>query len=178
MKAGDTLSTIGSRLGVDAATIASAYRLRPTAKLSPGQMLRIDNRHIVPCWAGASILINVPQRMLFAFEDASVRAFPLALGPRHVADAGRAASRSLTKEIDPDLDVPVSIQNEMRMQTGRSPLVKVPPGPRNPLGDRWVGLSVPGIGIHGTSAGKHLSPSDPRVHSSSTRTISASSSTC
>jgi lipoprotein-anchoring transpeptidase ErfK/SrfK len=27
----------------------------------------------------------------------------------------------------------------------------IPPGPRNPLGTRWMGLNVPEIGIHGTS---------------------------
>ena len=27
----------------------------------------------------------------------------------------------------------------------------VPPGPNNPLGTRWMGLSAPGVGIHGTS---------------------------
>jgi L,D-transpeptidase ErfK/SrfK len=30
---------------------------------------------------------------------------------------------------------------------GASP---VPPGPGNPLGTRWMGLSSPGVGIHGT----------------------------
>ena len=30
---------------------------------------------------------------------------------------------------------------------GMSP---IPPGPGNPLGTRWMGLSVPGVGIHGT----------------------------
>jgi lipoprotein-anchoring transpeptidase ErfK/SrfK len=29
-------------------------------------------------------------------------------------------------------------------------LAPVPPGPGNPLGTRWMGLSVPGVGIHGT----------------------------
>jgi lipoprotein-anchoring transpeptidase ErfK/SrfK len=29
-------------------------------------------------------------------------------------------------------------------------LQPVPPGPNNPLGTRWMGLSVPGVGIHGT----------------------------
>jgi lipoprotein-anchoring transpeptidase ErfK/SrfK len=31
---------------------------------------------------------------------------------------------------------------------GESP---VPPGPSNPLGTRWMGLSAPGVGIHGTN---------------------------
>jgi lipoprotein-anchoring transpeptidase ErfK/SrfK len=29
-------------------------------------------------------------------------------------------------------------------------LLPVPPGPNNPLGTRWMGLSAPGVGIHGT----------------------------
>ena len=28
----------------------------------------------------------------------------------------------------------------------------VPPGPRNPVGTRWLGLSIKGYGIHGTNA--------------------------
>jgi L,D-transpeptidase ErfK/SrfK len=28
----------------------------------------------------------------------------------------------------------------------------VPPGPSNPLGTRWMGISSPGVGIHGTDA--------------------------
>ena len=30
----------------------------------------------------------------------------------------------------------------------------VPPGPGNPLGTRWMGLSAPGVGIHGTPRGR------------------------
>jgi lipoprotein-anchoring transpeptidase ErfK/SrfK len=30
-------------------------------------------------------------------------------------------------------------------------LKPVPPGPSNPLGTRWMGLSAPGVGIHGTN---------------------------
>jgi L,D-transpeptidase ErfK/SrfK len=26
----------------------------------------------------------------------------------------------------------------------------IPPGPGNPLGTRWLGISKPGVGIHGT----------------------------
>jgi len=32
----------------------------------------------------------------------------------------------------------------------------VPPGPGNPLGTRWIGLSIPSIGIHGTYATSSL----------------------
>jgi L,D-transpeptidase ErfK/SrfK len=35
---------------------------------------------------------------------------------------------------------------------GKVVKTKVPPGPDNPLGRYWLGLSIPGIGIHGTIA--------------------------
>jgi lipoprotein-anchoring transpeptidase ErfK/SrfK len=34
-----------------------------------------------------------------------------------------------------------------RWARGQKP---IPPGPNNPLGTRWMGLSAPGVGIHGT----------------------------
>jgi len=44
----------------------------------------------------------------------------------------------------------------------------IPPGPGNPLGTRWMGLSVPGVGIHGTpedgSIGYSLSHGCIRMH--------------
>jgi L,D-transpeptidase ErfK/SrfK len=46
--------------------------------------------------------------------------------------------------------VPVSIQDEMK-RSGRPPTRCVPPGPDNPLGKYWIGLSLPNIGIHGTN---------------------------
>jgi lipoprotein-anchoring transpeptidase ErfK/SrfK len=48
---------------------------------------------------------------------------------------------------------------------GQSP---VPPGPDNPLGTRWMGLSAPGVGIHGTpsdgSIGYSVSHGCIRMH--------------
>lgn len=47
-------------------------------------------------------------------------------------------------------------------------LQPVPPGPGNPLGTRWMGLSAPGVGIHGTDAdtsiGYSLSHGCIRMH--------------
>jgi lipoprotein-anchoring transpeptidase ErfK/SrfK len=44
----------------------------------------------------------------------------------------------------------------------------VPPGPDNPLGTRWMGLSAPGVGIHGTpsdsSIGYSVSHGCIRMH--------------
>jgi lipoprotein-anchoring transpeptidase ErfK/SrfK len=47
-------------------------------------------------------------------------------------------------------------------------LKPVPPGPSNPLGTRWMGISAPGVGIHGTysdsSIGYSLSHGCIRMH--------------
>jgi lipoprotein-anchoring transpeptidase ErfK/SrfK len=47
-------------------------------------------------------------------------------------------------------------------------LKPVPPGPGNPLGTRWMGLTAPGVGIHGTDAdtsiGYSLSHGCIRMH--------------
>jgi lipoprotein-anchoring transpeptidase ErfK/SrfK len=44
----------------------------------------------------------------------------------------------------------------------------IPPGPNNPLGTRWLGLSAPGVGIHGTpsdgSIGYSVSHGCIRMH--------------
>jgi lipoprotein-anchoring transpeptidase ErfK/SrfK len=49
--------------------------------------------------------------------------------------------------------------------TGQKP---IPPGPDNPLGTRWMGLSAPGVGIHGTpsdgSIGYSVSHGCIRMH--------------
>ncbi len=149
--AGETLESIGARLGVDVGTIASTNDLPRSRRLTAGQVLHIDNRHIVPSVPGISIVINIPQRMLFVLDGGMpVQGFPVGLG-RPTWPTPTGPFSILTKEIDPTWDVPVSIQREME-RAGREPLMQVPPGPDNPLGDRWFGLSLPGVGIHGTNA--------------------------
>ena len=35
---------------------------------------------------------------------------------------------------------------------GKAVITEIPPGPENSLGKHWLGLSLPGYGIHGTTA--------------------------
>jgi len=149
--AGDTLLAIGARYGVQAAVLARDNGLGSNSRLKPGQALRIDNRHIVPKQLEDGILINLPQRMLFLLQGGSpIVYYPVGLGrPDWPTPTGEFTI--LVKEEDPVWDVPISIQEEMRRE-GKVVKTKVPPGPDNPLGRYWLGLSIPGIGIHGTIA--------------------------
>ena len=147
---GDSLVSLGARAGVDWVSLAAENGLRPGAALAPGQALTIDARHIVPEAMGDGILLNVPQRMLFVIDRATVlAAFPIAVG-RADWQTPLGTFEIETKEVDPTWDVPVSIQHEMASR-GSPVLMKVHPGPDNPLGDRWMGLKGAGIGLHGTN---------------------------
>lgn len=151
VKRGDSLSSVSARLGIPRSTLARANGLRADAWLRLGQKLLADNRHVVPALREDGILINVPQRVLFYFETGTLVAwYPVALGaPDWQTPLG--TSHVATKEIDPVWDVPVSIQEEMR-RNGQKVRKQVAPGPANPLGKFWMGLTPGSCGIHATNA--------------------------
>jgi L,D-transpeptidase ErfK/SrfK len=147
----DTLARVGTRHGVEPTVLAADNGLRADSRLKPGQQLVIDDRHIVPERMAEGILINLPQRMLFLFRDGVVvRSYPVAVG-RRTWPTPTGTFEVATLKRHKTWIVPRSIQNEMR-RDGKPVLESVPPGPDNPLGDYWIGLSLAGYGIHATNA--------------------------
>ena len=149
---GDTLRSIGARFGIDSATLVRENGLPANARLASGQVVRIDNRHIVPAALDSvELIVNVPQRMLFhrSEEDVTV-GYPVAVGrPSWPTPSGAFVVDVLERH--PTWNVPASILEESRRRGRIQPAV-VPPGPDNPLGEFWIGLSRSGLGIHGTNA--------------------------
>jgi len=148
--AGDTLGLVAARFGLETAVLARDNGLAPNARLKPGDTLEIDNRHVVPAGYDDGIVINLPQRRLFLFRGGSLKhSYPVAVGSGGWrTPLGQFNIREM--EIDPSWEVPKSIQAEMAGQ-GKRVLTRVAPGPNNPLGSRWIGLT-PSVGIHGTNA--------------------------
>lgn len=148
---GDTLTRIGARFGVGQRVLARTNDIKYGAMLHPGQLLQVDNRHIVPERLEDGILINLPQRMLYFFRSGKLEIhYPVGLGrPSWPTPTGHF--RVVDHQENKPWQVPQSIQEEMRRE-GKIVLTKVSPGPDNPLGKHWLGLSIPGIGIHGTIA--------------------------
>ena len=148
---GDSLTAIGARFGVGINILAAANNLPPNARLKVAQELNIDNRHVVPRAIDDGIVINIPQRMLYLFREGhALHAYPVALGKQDWPTPS-GSFRIAVKEENPVWDVPKSIQEEMRRE-GKDVKTCVPPGPDNPLGQHWLGLSISGYGIHGTIA--------------------------
>ena len=151
--AGDTWRAISARVGVDASTLARDNGRRLDRALKVGDVLTIDNRHIVPDAAtkAAPLAVNVPQRMLFFLDgNGAVVAFPVAVGKRDWPTPLKPF-RIVSRERDPSWEVPQSIRDEALRARKTLPAV-VPPGPDNPLGKYWLGLSIGDVGIHGTNA--------------------------
>jgi len=148
---GDSLASIGARYGVSVQLVVRQNALDPRKPLRPGQVLQVTARHVVPPPLDDGIVINLPQRMLFLFRGGRLAsAYPVAVGRASwPTPTGEFTVR--TRETDKTWIVPVSIQEEMRRE-GKPVLTRVPPGPENPLGRHWIGLSLPAIGIHGTIA--------------------------
>ncbi len=148
---GDSLTSIGARFGVGIDALAASNRMSVNSILREGRSLSIDNRHIVPDILSDGFLINIPQRMLFFFKPGQpARAYPVALG-RSDWRTPTGAFTVVIKEENPVWNVPESIQEEMRRE-GQVVQERVPACPENPLGKHWLGLSIRGLGIHGTIA--------------------------
>jgi L,D-transpeptidase ErfK/SrfK len=148
---GETLAAIAARYGVDIRGLAATNKLADPNRIETGAVLHIDNRHLAVLPAGRSLSINIAQRMLYLARDGEIAAaYPIAVGRREWPTP-TGPFTILTKEIDPTWDVPVSIREEARAR-GQPVVARVPPSAANPLGARWIGLSIPSLGIHGTNA--------------------------
>jgi lipoprotein-anchoring transpeptidase ErfK/SrfK len=108
----------------------------------------VHAKRVAPAVTAASlgpvILINRAANRLWLFRPNNQvwRVFPVATGQAiYPTPAGRFDI--VVKQVNPWWYPPT----QDAWAQGLSP---VPPGPNNPLGTRWMGLSAPGVGIHGT----------------------------
>jgi len=96
---------------------------------------------------GPAILINRSINRLFLYKNtgrslASWRTFSVATG-QAIYPTPAGTFHIVVKWVNPWWYPPT----QDAWARGLKP---VPPGPDNPLGTRWMGLSAPGVGIHGT----------------------------
>jgi L,D-transpeptidase catalytic domain len=91
---------------------------------------------------GPVIVIRRGSRGLYLYRGSDFRRyFPVAVGmPQYPTPLGRFSIVTMQRN-------PWWYPPDASWAAGASP---IPPGPGNPLGTRWMGLSVGGVGIHGT----------------------------
>jgi L,D-transpeptidase ErfK/SrfK len=175
VRGGDTVLAIAGRYGADWQQVARTNGLSHPDRITPGRRLTVETRRIVPAVRERGVVINLPEAMLYYFERGRL-VFQAGVG---LGKPGRwrtptGAFTIISKERHPTWEVPVSIQREMEAE-GRVVLTRVPPGPENPLGEYWLGLSIPGYGIHGTiapsSIGQFRSHGCIRLHPDDIRSL-------
>jgi lipoprotein-anchoring transpeptidase ErfK/SrfK len=82
------------------------------------------------------IVVSIPDRKLVLFDgDRAVKTYDVAVG----------------KSSTPTPEGKFAIINRVPHPAWFGPAGVVAPGKNNPLGSRWMGLSVKGYGIHGTN---------------------------
>jgi lipoprotein-anchoring transpeptidase ErfK/SrfK len=87
------------------------------------------------------ILVSIPDRKLALLEDGRViKVYPVAVGAK----------------VSPSPTGRFAVVNRVVKPTYFHAGTVIEPGPRNPLGTRWIGLSQKGYGIHGTNAPRSI----------------------
>jgi lipoprotein-anchoring transpeptidase ErfK/SrfK len=104
--------------------------------------LKKISRHVTEANVGPVIVIRRGSNHLYLYNGVRfVRRFPVATGQSiYPTPLGRFQIVVMWKN-------PWWYPPDSPWAAGEQP---VPPGPGNPLGTRWMGLSAPGVGIHGT----------------------------
>jgi lipoprotein-anchoring transpeptidase ErfK/SrfK len=124
-------------------------RGRGSRDLAAGDTLIVTNLGDAGAPAGArSVRVDKSDRMLFVLGDADkiVAAFPISIGgPRDPLPVGRL---KITNEVEN----PSFTYDPALLKSAKPGDVKteIRPGPNNPVGNMWLGLSKPHWGIHGT----------------------------
>ena len=146
VEGGETLLDIAyrDRLGYQAVA-----RLNPGVDVwvpEAGTILDLPTRFVLPHAEEEGIVVNVPEMRLYHFTGKeSPRVYAIAVGD--AADPTLLGDyRVGNKRVDPVWNVPKSILEEKPDLPPR-----VPPGPDNPLGRRWMTIGASSYGIHGTN---------------------------
>lgn len=150
VQAGETLMDIAlrERLGYD--LIANSNRRIDPWNPSEGEIVLLPFKSILPAGAKPGININLAELRLFHImqqpnELWTVNTYALGVG-RDGRETPEGEFQIVIKKEQPDWRVP----DGLRESDPSLPRI-VPPGPENPLGAHWMGISAPGYGIHGTN---------------------------
>ncbi len=154
---GDTIRIIAAKLGISRYKLASMNNLDTKQMLKEGQLLRYNNRRIIPEHRlKDGIVINIPDRMLYLFKQGNMT-FSTAVALGTPTKTGQflwqtpiGRFKIVNKAKNPTWTVPPSIQEEMRLE-GKNVITSIPPGKDNPLGKYAIKTSLPGILIHSTT---------------------------
>jgi lipoprotein-anchoring transpeptidase ErfK/SrfK len=138
-----TKERLGRRLDAHVLTVKVVAALETNSRLPVRVHTHVVRPAVTSTSFGPVIVINRSANRLTLYDGMRfVRSFPVATG-QAIYPTPKGMFHIIVKWKDPWWYPPT----QDAWARGLKP---VPPGPGNPLGTRWMGLSVPGVGIHGT----------------------------
>ena len=109
-----------------------------------GKRLLIPVRWVLPSTKHEEVVVNIPEMRLYRFfkKYKMVKTYPVGIGMQGF-ETPITEGRVNDLEVNPVWTSPPSFWNDYGKKV-------VQPGPDNPLGKYWIGLSAKHLGIHGT----------------------------
>jgi L,D-transpeptidase ErfK/SrfK len=146
----ETLMEVARREGFGYEVLANSNRQVDPWDSRNGTEIILPGKVILPYGAQKGLTINLAELRLFHIMERKGGGYQVNIYPLGIGRAGRETPEGLfrivTKKEQPQWRVPKGL----RKQDPGLPRI-MSPGPLNPLGDYWLGLSEQGYGIHGTN---------------------------
>jgi len=120
-----------------------------------GTEVVLPTRFVLPPGPRRGLVLNLAEYRMYYFPEPSgdeppvVMTYPMSIGRMDWATP-LGETRVVSKVVNPSWYPPASIRAEHAADGDPLPTV-VPPGPKNPLGNRAMRLGLPGYLIHGTN---------------------------
>ncbi|MGI9534329.1 MAG: L,D-transpeptidase family protein [Thermodesulfobacteriota bacterium] len=148
VKRGDTVKKISSRYGISSNHLLRTNKIINPDIIRPGQSLKISTQKIIPKKVYNGLVINLPEYEIYYFKNGTlVDTYHIAIG-KYSWRTPRGRFFVDNKALNPTWRIPPKMQKKYRHKYKTK---TIPPGPNNPLGKYWIGLSLPHIGIHSTT---------------------------
>jgi lipoprotein-anchoring transpeptidase ErfK/SrfK len=111
-----------------------------------------------PIPQAASLRVNLGETSIEALDAGGriIAFFPCSIAKdKNKRPNGKLFVKSVVP--DPDYTFDPALFADAAKEEGLTKKMVIPPGPRNPVGTAWIGLSLPGYGIHGTPEPENIS---------------------
>jgi L,D-transpeptidase ErfK/SrfK len=142
----ETLLDVARKFDLGFREMTRLYPHMDPWNLVPGKQLVIPTQWVLPTTRFYGLVINLPEMRLYHFfpKINMVATYPVGIG-----DAGWETPVTSGRVIDRRVNPTWTVPRSLRAKYGTD---SIPPGPNNPLGKYWIGLSLKGYGIHGTNS--------------------------
>jgi L,D-transpeptidase ErfK/SrfK len=141
----ETLLDIAREYGLGFTELQMIYKETDPWIPEVGAWLTIPTQWVLPPTQKQGIVLNLAEMRLYRFfpKTGMVKTYPVGIGDQGW-ETPEGTYRVIGRQRNPTWVIPESL----RAKYGKR---QVPPGPDNPLGKYWIGLSRKGYGIHGTN---------------------------